>query len=75
MDNVQQLYKVLIKIFLFLLEDLLFLLKNNLLYKKVIIYINLVSGKYPGRACGSPIIDLFLTFLSMGKKTINFLKK
>jgi len=34
-----------------------------------------VSGKYPGRASGSPIVDLFLTLLSMGKSAIRKLKK
>jgi len=34
----------------------------------------LVSAKYPGRASGSPIVDLFITLLAMGKKSLQELK-
>lgn len=34
----------------------------------------LVSSKYPGRANGSPILDMFITLLSMGKSTLKTLK-
>ena len=33
-----------------------------------------VSAKYPGRASGSPVVDLFITLLSMGKEHIHRLK-
>jgi hypothetical protein len=26
-----------------------------------------IAEKYPGRACGGPIVDLFVTLLQMGK--------
>lgn len=34
-----------------------------------------ISGKYPGRASSSPIVDLFITLLSMGKSSIRLLRK
>ena len=42
--------------------------EETLKKSKIIIY--LVSSKYPGRASSGPIVDLFLTFLSMGKNNI-----
>ena len=29
--------------------------------------------KYPGRACGSPVVDLFITLLEMGKNGLRHL--
>lgn len=48
--------------------DQLYLLKINKSYKRVFVFINkIVSSHYPGRASGGPILDLFITLLSMGK--------
>lgn len=44
--------------------------KDSTLLNKSTACFNLVSAQYPGRASGSPIVDLFITLLSMGKKTI-----
>eukprot|EP01133_Synstelium_polycarpum_P014260 gene14260-16832_t len=30
-------------------------------------FIDAISKNYPGRACGTPVLDLFITLLSMGK--------
>lgn len=45
------------------------------LLDKSTFYSYVVSSKYPGRASGSPIVDLFITLLSMGKSTIRQLRK
>lgn len=34
-----------------------------------------ISEKYPGRACSSPIVDLFITLLEMGKSGLKQLYK
>lgn len=34
-----------------------------------------ISEKYPGRACGSPIVDLFITLLQMGKSGLKKIYK
>lgn len=34
-----------------------------------------ISEKYPGRACGGPIVDLFITLLQMGKSGLRKLYK
>lgn len=34
-----------------------------------------VNKMYPGRACGSPLVDLFVTFLAMGETTFKDLLK
>jgi hypothetical protein len=56
------------------LEDPLSLLRTLTSCKKVLYRIYIVSSKYPGRASGSPIVDLFITLLAMGKKSIKELK-
>jgi O-phospho-L-seryl-tRNASec:L-selenocysteinyl-tRNA synthase len=49
--------------------------RDSKMLEKSTFFISLVSGKYPGRASGSPIVDLFITLLTMGKSTINTMKK
>jgi O-phospho-L-seryl-tRNASec:L-selenocysteinyl-tRNA synthase len=46
----------------------------NILDKSIVAFY-IVSSKYPGRANGSPIVDMFITLLSMGKSTLKDLKK
>lgn len=35
----------------------------------------LISEKYPGRACGGPIVDLFITLLQMGRSGLKKIYK
>lgn len=48
---------------------------DNKYLEKSKVWSYLVSSKYPGRANGSPIVDMFITLLSMGKSTLKDLKK
>jgi hypothetical protein len=69
------LFKVPTKTLWSLLVVLSFSPKTRKFYKKVNNSNNLVSSKYPGRANGSPIVDMFITLLSMGKSKLQALKK
>ena len=37
--------------------------------------IDKINKFYPGRASGGPIVDLFITYLQMGSKTLKSLSK